>query len=171
MGRSRKNKNPARKWLASLDPHARDMILVLQEEGFAVVDQDPYEEEVVIEGQKVKLPFTNMYLKVLLHKVEDQWHYVTRWDAGEKMPERLQIAYDMYSDMSELALDHEMGRLGVLMVPMRHGQEQPDFPQNGNQKRPKTLFKHEPPATAACIMALRMEKWGLYTPLVRCYNP
>ncbi|MFC1598595.1 hypothetical protein ACFL2U_01095 [Patescibacteria group bacterium] len=175
MARSNKKKDPVKKWLASLDPMAREMILVLLEEGFIVLDQEPYQEEVVIAGQEVKLPFTNSVLKILLHKVEDKWHYVTRWYADEKMPERLEIAYDMYSDMSEMALDYEMGRQGIMMLPMKHGEEHPQFPQNGTRDAPKTLFKHEPPATASCVMAVKMEtsrlgNFNLYTPLVRCYR-
>ncbi len=66
--------------------------------GFAVVNPNRDPESVEIEGQKVKVPFTNGFIEVLLKKVGGKWEYASfRWPKGdkEKREREIKIAYEV----------------------------------------------------------------------------
>ncbi|KKS43686.1 hypothetical protein A2567_01755 [Candidatus Azambacteria bacterium RIFOXYD1_FULL_42_11] len=65
-----------------------------ENKGYKFVKQNPYQEYVEIEGQIVKLPYTNAYYEVVLHKSGGQWHYIERWEWFRRKEE-----FEKYSEM------------------------------------------------------------------------
>lgn len=53
----------------------------LENEDYKFIRQEPYQMVVNVDGQEVRLPFTNAYFEVALKKDGyGVWHYMSRWD-------------------------------------------------------------------------------------------
>lgn len=67
----------------------------LEKRGYKIIGQEPYQESINIEGQDVRIPFTNMGgMRVVVHKNPDnKWEYLMR-GTGEGFESELRALHE-----------------------------------------------------------------------------
>lgn len=78
-------------------PTIKQMRRVLETTGFKIIRQKPYQESIEIDGETVKLPFTNSYCEVALRKdSKGKWVVAGRDFEGKDFENELEILYETF---------------------------------------------------------------------------
>lgn len=80
----------------SKEKHVRALIADLESFGVKFIPQKPYQTEAEVDGQKVKLPFTNMSgMTAIVHNENGEWRYFGRFREENALSE-IAVAHKIF---------------------------------------------------------------------------